>query len=57
MRTIIILGLVVAGYFGYKHWSDVEAPAPAIEAAAIAQIDEPLVEFAIKRRVKRILDE
>jgi len=52
VKILFILALLIVGYFGYQHWTG----APAAEAEV--EVDEPApVNFSVKMRVKRILDE
>jgi hypothetical protein len=54
MKFLLLVSLAVGGYFLWTHFSKVEEPRPVAEQPAATPAP---VDFAIKMRVKRILDE
>lgn len=56
----LVLLLLAAGVVGYCVWSQREAPVPTepvVAEAGVAEQSPPAVDFPIKMRVKRILEE
>ena len=59
---LIVAGLVLLGYYGYNHWLATPEPPPPPPAppptpAKVVQAKPQPVDFAVKSRVRKLLEE